>query len=1169
MGILATVRAFADRLGVPSFSGTPFPDGKTPQSRISEEMGGTGTFNYGGFIRGEDFNPEMDSLTAVRNLDVMRRSDAQTNSSLQVISQPIRSADKSVDPAGATPEDEAVADFIEWNLFSGESIVWDDFLRQALLMLVFGNYVFEKVWDVQQKGDYKGHLYLRKLGPRPPKTIWQWFTDEAGELISIKQLAVKAGTFQFLDIPVEKLVIFVYNKEGDNYAGMSILRSAYPHWVIKNNLYVVDAIRAVRFGAGIPKAKLQKGYAPNKNDEANLVNTLMGMSSHQFSYIIEPEDVEISILVPQGAQGGAQILPTINHHNEMITRNVMATFLDMGGRSMGGSAALGSSAMDFFTNAVISVADLIEDVVNKQIIVPLVDANFDIDTLSGYPTLRFTGIKQDNLKDMAAVVTSLAGAGMSFSDLETQNTFRNRLGLPELSETELGTEQPEGDPSVEPPKVPTPGGTPPKAVSQGSPSAPKALKPKAAPVNQNAQSTRPVQEPVAATSNVDHTAKSERQVSDGMTAETAQPWDGAAAVSNKPRTVEGMAAQPTRTIPPMAVSRRNGQEDASSGSADEEDHTATTSSPQRSAVLSKGRATTAIPMSETPLEGEFWRQPTELESRVLDLKETPRRLNTARDALLATLRGVREEQILRIAQQVAHLPVGATLPKPPLVGKLVSDALKIVKDVFDFGYNSVESELRKQGASHRAGPVHKELSFADSVDMPWAVELSPVPEPNREEIALAPVQRVNVDKLVATQASLTQRRVLPEGIDTSLPIVVKHNGLSYIYDGHHRLATAKMNGAKQVRVRVVTMREIAFGSPKTPQKALPHLEASISVKIQTASDRLVSSGAAESLRLKRAGWTDEEVEDALKIHLGELSEADLERLSNMTVNEAVSLGRSSAAEVNKDQIGTAVYSALLDRSCCDVCEKLDGEEYDLQEDAEEYEENMPPNANCEGGDQCRCSYIYTYEATALSERKFGGPGSGWHREAGHISHKTPQTALTKSKEKAFGSKCTKELSKLETGALGEHLATLYLKSQGASDARSLNVKGNNFAVDLIQDHHVYEMKAGLASNGKSAQHWRATIGQPGTKEAEWLSRASDKAKAAWNERKSQEILDRKNAAVRQVSKEVGRKVQGNTIGLIINPTSRTVDVHVFKGFHSRIPWGSEQAQSGYKGSFKY
>ena len=162
-----------------------------------------------------------------------------------------------------------------------------------------------------------------------------------------------------------------------------------------------------------------------------------------------------------------------------------------------------------------------------------------------------------------------------------------------------------------------------------------------------------------------------------------------------------------------------------------------------------------------------------------------------------------------------------------------------------------------------------------------------------------------------------------------------------------------------------------------------------------------------------------------------------------------------------------------------------------------------------------------------------------------------------------------KLSKLETGALGEKIVTSWLQGQGLKDARTLNVKVNNFPVDLIQDHKAYEVKTGLVSNRTDAQKWRATIGQPGKMESAWLKKASPEDKKAWNDRKRSEILKRKEAAVKKLGTKSGKKVKGGTITLIINPDTKKADIHKFDGFHISIPWKSAQAKAGYVGTVSY
>lgn len=205
----------------------------------------------------------------------------------------------------------------------------------------------------------------------------------------------------------------------------------------------------------------------------------------------------------------------------------------------------------------------------------------------------------------------------------------------------------------------------------------------------------------------------------------------------------------------------------------------------------------------------------------------------------------------------------------------------------------------------------------------------------------------------------------------------------------------------------------------------------------------------------------------------------------------------------------------------------------------------------------------------------GGRGSGNYGHSGRpgeVGGSGTGNALKPIATKAFSGEpiaLKSDLSKLETGAVGEAVVIQWLKDQGFKDARTLNIGRNNFPVDLVEDHEVFEVKTGLVSNGAASQQWRATIGQPGKAEAKWLAHASDTAKEKWNDQKSAAILDRKQAALRTVSRMVGHSVQGKTVGVILDPDRRVADVHVFNGFHLRIGWKSDEAKAGYVGSFKY
>jgi hypothetical protein len=195
-----------------------------------------------------------------------------------------------------------------------------------------------------------------------------------------------------------------------------------------------------------------------------------------------------------------------------------------------------------------------------------------------------------------------------------------------------------------------------------------------------------------------------------------------------------------------------------------------------------------------------------------------------------------------------------------------------------------------------------------------------------------------------------------------------------------------------------------------------------------------------------------------------------------------------------------------------------------------------------------------------------------HKEA--KEYKEPkEISIKKSETRAFHGKqipTKAKLSKLETGVIGEGIVKAYMKHHlGHQDSHHLNLKDNNFPVDLMGDHMLVEVKSGLVSNQSGAHHWRATLGMPGKEESKWLSTASSEEKSAWNKTKSQEVINRKHKVLEDVTKELGVKVHPKTITTIINPDTKTADLYHFDNFHHRISWKGDHADKGFIGSFSY
>lgn len=314
--------------------------------------------------------PELRWPLSVDVYDRMRRQDAQVASVLRAVTLPVRRTQWRVDPNGARPE---VARLVSEDLglpLVGQDPVapsrqrdrfsWVDHLRLALLMLPMGHSFFEQVY--RPAGD---RLRLRKLSPRPARTIQAVNVAPDGGLISIEQW----GNGQA--IPVDRLVAYVHEMEGGNWLGQSILRTCYKNWLIKDRLLRVQAQTVERNGMGVPLYKGAEG-------ESDLSNGLAMAKAWRGGDAAGAAVPNGSDLVLRGVDGDLPDADTpIRYHDEQIARAVLAHFLNLGTQT--GSWALGSTFADFFTLSLQSVAQQVAEVATQHIVEDLVDVNWGED----------------------------------------------------------------------------------------------------------------------------------------------------------------------------------------------------------------------------------------------------------------------------------------------------------------------------------------------------------------------------------------------------------------------------------------------------------------------------------------------------------------------------------------------------------------------------------------------------------------------------------------------------------------------------------------------------------------------------------------------------------------------------------------------------------------------
>lgn len=364
----------------------------------------------------------------------MVRDDASVRVSLTAGKAPVLGAEFFIDPYDKEPQNQAIWDFVDFNLFGGMTTPWSTVLSQILKMYESSraNSIFETVWEMREwaprransAANRKQYTMLRKLAYRPDSTIQQINYDENGGPVSIDQQAIgQDGKTRKETIPIEKAVIFVLNQDEGTLEGMPILRSAYKHWFYKNQLYSIDAIQKERHGIGVPDIEVGPGSSPKDWDLAKELGK--NLRTNEAAHIVRPPTIKVGFAELHG--NPVDVLKSIQHHDMMIMKNIMVQFLNMDTSS---SRAASATAMDMFLKSMRHVADSICDAINLYVIPQLVAYNFNTDQ---FPQMKVRNLGEaKDLQMFSAALRNLIDVGGLSVDEETEAWIRNQLDMPKL-----------------------------------------------------------------------------------------------------------------------------------------------------------------------------------------------------------------------------------------------------------------------------------------------------------------------------------------------------------------------------------------------------------------------------------------------------------------------------------------------------------------------------------------------------------------------------------------------------------------------------------------------------------------------------------------------------------------------------------------------------------------
>lgn len=363
----------------------------------------------------QEYNSELRGLQGLEKYDKMRRGDGTVKGTLRLVKTPVLSARWFIEPASDSAVDKNKA-VLAWEaLTCYQSVTWPQTLTEALLMLDFGYYMFEKVWETRVIGG-KDRVIWKKLAPRHPMDVLAWEFDDNGGPSAVKMINPDTLNPDPIVIPIDKLLVFSFDKEGGNIEGMSILRSVYKHWYYKDKLYMIDAIQKERHGIGIPVIKLPMGFTDQDKRQADQLGR--NLRTNERAHVVLPPNWELVFAELRGHPVDA--IRSIDHHDKQIQKNILVAFMD-------GNAKEEDQTM--FLKATRFIADIVAGVFNHYAIPQLIDYNYGRG--EKYPILKARRIgEQADWRTMSFAVRNLVGAGVLRPDDKLEENLREEMDLP-------------------------------------------------------------------------------------------------------------------------------------------------------------------------------------------------------------------------------------------------------------------------------------------------------------------------------------------------------------------------------------------------------------------------------------------------------------------------------------------------------------------------------------------------------------------------------------------------------------------------------------------------------------------------------------------------------------------------------------------------------------------
>lgn len=398
------------------------------------EIGQPGATVFGDLARNEnELNEDFQFPQSLDRYEAMRCTPVIAGL-LKILELSVLGDEWSVVPAAKDPSayatvaaarlEENLRAELEWRGPTGNvsSQSFDDVLRNYLLCLPFGFSFDEICWRYQ--GD---QVAIAKLAPRLPRSVNQFIShpDNPSDLEYIQQ-NVYHSRYGWPKIPANKITLCVFNREGDNFTGRSLLRPLWQPYFIKDGVLRVQAMAVERNGMGVPQALAMFPDARLSGDDRTVVEAIVRRwRAGDASGVVMPPGYKIELTTANtNATDNINLLQYLDRQQAIaLVLMILTAGLD------GGGAYAQSQTHDSISQRVVgSIKQQIAGYINNGFVYQWWRLNFE--GKCRRPEFQFANRVYFTLNELLDIIGKLTGSQLFVPSEPDEEWIRQQLNLP-------------------------------------------------------------------------------------------------------------------------------------------------------------------------------------------------------------------------------------------------------------------------------------------------------------------------------------------------------------------------------------------------------------------------------------------------------------------------------------------------------------------------------------------------------------------------------------------------------------------------------------------------------------------------------------------------------------------------------------------------------------------